>query len=63
MVDLNVLLSAFPKRLSTAYQNQVLRHPIPQSKIGLTKLQTNNLIPRCFYMDTNLKSLPEREIM
>ena len=49
---------SFGETLSTANQNRILRHPIAQSKIKLTILQTGNLIPTCIYLDTILKSWP-----
>ena len=47
----------FREMLSAANHNRVLRHPKAQSKIDLTKLQTNTLIPTYTYMGTNLKPL------
>ena len=35
----------FCETLSETNQNKVIRHPIEQSKIDLTKLQTDKLIP------------------
>ena len=48
----------FGETLSTANQSRVFSHPIAQSKINMTTLQADNLIPIFTYMGTNLKPLP-----
>ena len=48
----------FCATLSAASQNRVLRHPIAQSKIDLTQLQTDNLTTTCTYVGARLKPMP-----
>ena len=63
MIDLETLLLAFAKTLSAAIENRIKHHPITQSKIDPTKLQTDNLKTTYNYLGANIKRLPEKEIL
>ena len=42
--------------------NQLIRHPIVQSKIDPTELQTDNLIPTCIQSGRKIKTIAIKKI-
>ena len=62
MAYLKILLSVLAKRCRRAIR---IEYYVTQkhSKNDPAELQRNNLIPTCTYMDTNLRPLPEKEIL